>query len=157
VAQELDSRLSLSRLGILEQHLALALFPARTTGMLFSVFGAVGLLLAVSGLFGVIAYSVSRRKREIGIRMALGARQTDVLGMVLRQGMQLIAVGIAAGLMGAFAATRWLRSLLCGISPADPVTFVVVALLLIAVALLACLLAARQAARVDPMEALRYE
>ncbi|HEY3236830.1 MAG TPA: FtsX-like permease family protein, partial [Polyangiaceae bacterium] len=157
VTRALDPRLSLSRLETLDRHLALALFPARTTGLLFSVFGAVALLLAVSGLFGVIAYSVSQRTREIGVRMALGASRRDVVHMVLSQGLRLAALGIGAGLVAALAATRLLRSLLYGVSPLDPATFVAVPLLLVLVSTLACLLPARRAARVDPMEALRYE
>jgi predicted permease len=154
---EIDPRLSFSRLGMLEQHLSLALFPARTTGLLFSVLGAVALLLAVSGLFGVIAYSVSQRVREFGIRIALGAQRGDVVGMVLRQGMWLTGLGVVLGLALSIAATRLLKSLLIGVSSIDPVTFAAVPLLLAAVALLACLLPAWRAARVDPMEALRDE
>jgi predicted permease len=157
VTRALDPRLSLSRLETLDRHLALALFPARTTGLLFSVFGAVALLLAVSGLFGVIAYSVSQRTREIGVRMALGASRGSVVNMVLGQGFRLAGFGIGAGLAAALAATRLLRSLLYGVSPLDPATFIAVPLLLVAVSMLACLLPARRAARVDPMEALRYE
>src|SRR5437016_1032469 len=153
----LDPRLSLSPLETLDRHLALALFPARTTGLLFSVFGAVALLLAVSGLFGVIAYSVSQRTREIGVRMALGASRRNVVNMVLRQGLILAGAGTLIGLAGAFAATRLLRSLLLGVSSMDPITFVMVPLLLLVVALLACLIPARRAARTDPMVALRYE
>src|SRR5262245_11349493 len=153
----LDPRLSLARLETLDRHLALALFPARATGLLFSLSGAVALLFGVLGLFGVIAYSVSQRTREIGIRMALGAQSNDVLSMVLRSGMRLVGAGLVGGFAGAFAATRLLRSLLYGVSPVDPLTFVGVPLLLAGVALLACLLPARRAAKVDPMEALRYE
>ena len=144
VTQELDSRLSLSRLGTLEQHLALALFPTRTTGLLFSLFGAVGTLLAVSGLLGVIAYSVSQRTREIGIRVALGAQRSDVQTMVVRQGMKLVVIGILVGLGGAVAATRLLRNLLFGVSPIDPVTFTLVPMLLVRCGV-ACLLPARTA------------
>jgi predicted permease len=157
VTRELDPRLSLSRLETLDRHLALALFPARTTGLLFSVFGAVALLLAASGLFGVVAYSVSLRRREIGIRMALGARRANVVGMVMRQGMKMAAAGVLLGWAGAFALTRYLRSLLLEISPLDPATFIAVPLLLMVVTLLACLLPARRASRVDPMVALRAE
>jgi ABC-type antimicrobial peptide transport system permease subunit len=141
----------------MEQHLALALFPARTTGLLFSVFGAVAMLLAVSGLFGVVAYSVSQRTREIGIRMALGAQRNDVLRMVLWQGMKLTSTGVVIGLVGALAAAQLLRGLLYGVSPMDLVTFISVPLLLALVALLACYLPARRASKVDPMVALRYE
>jgi putative ABC transport system permease protein len=157
VQHEIDPRLAFSRLGTLEEHLSLALFPARTTGLLFSLFGAVALLLAVSGLFGVIAYSVSRRTREFGIRMALGATRRTVLRIVLQQGLKLAGLGIGIGLVAALAATRLLRSLLYGISPMDPATFVAVPILLTAVSLLACLLPSLRAARVDPVEALRYE
>jgi len=157
VVQELDSRLSLSRLGTLDQHLVLALFPTRTMGLLFSLFGLIAGLLAVSGLFGVIAYSVSQRTREIGIRVALGAQRTDVRAMVLRQGMKLTSIGILVGVAGAVAATRLLRNQLFGVSPIDPVTFTVVPLLLCAVALLACCIPAHRAAKVDPMVALRCE
>ena len=157
VVQELDARLALNRLGTLEQHLALALFPARTTGLLLSIFGAVATLLAISGLFGVIAHSVSQRTREIGIRVALGAKQADVLKMILRQGMKLAGIGIVIGLTGAFALTRLIRTLLYGVGPTDLLTFTAVPTALAAIALLACLLPARRAAKVDPMEALRYE
>ena len=119
--------------------------------------GAVALLLAISGLFGVIAYSVSQRTREIGIRMALGAKRGKVVEMVLRQGMILAGAGTLIGLAGAFAATRLLSSLLLGVGPLDPLTFALVPMLLLVVALLACVIPARRAAKVDPMEALRYE
>jgi predicted lysophospholipase L1 biosynthesis ABC-type transport system permease subunit len=157
VVQELDPSLYLARSGTLEQHVALALFPARATGLLMSVLGAVATLLAVAGLFGVIAYSVSQRTREIGVRMALGAKQAEVLRMVLRQGLKLAGVGILIGLAGALALTRFLGYLLYGIQATDPLTFLVIPLLLATVALLACWLPARRAARVDPMEALRCE
>ncbi|MBX3744797.1 MAG: ABC transporter permease [Verrucomicrobiae bacterium] len=155
--QELDSRLALTTATTLEQHLTLALFPVRTSGMLLGVLGIVALVLAVSGLFGVIAYSVSQRTREVGIRMALGARRSDVQRLVLRQGMRLAGAGIVVGLPGALATTQWLRSLLFGISPTDPLTFLSIPLLLLAVAWSACWLPARRAARVDPMVALRAE
>ena len=153
----LDSRLSLSRLETLDRHLSLALFPARTTGLLLGAFGGVALLLAISGLFGVIAYSVSQRTREIGIRMALGARQIEIVRMVLLQGLWLSGIGAVLGLALAFSVTRFLQSLLLGVSPVDSITFIAVPLLLIVVAIAACLLPARRAARVDPMLALRAE
>jgi ABC-type lipoprotein release transport system permease subunit len=155
--QELDSRLALSSAGTMEQHLTLALFPVRTSGMLLGVLGVVAMVLAVSGLFGVIAYSVSQRTREVGIRMALGAQRRQVRQLVLRQGMKLAFLGVGLGLLAAVGATRMLRNLLFGISPLDPVTFIVIPLLLLLVAWMACWLPARRAALVDPMVALRSE
>ena len=157
VTQELDPRLALTGAATLERHLTLALFPVRTSGMLLGVLGIVALVLAVSGLFGVIAYSVSQRTREIGIRMALGAQRRDVQRLVLLQGMKLAGLGLGLGLIGALAATQLLRNLLFGISPTDPATFLVIPLLLLAVAWFACWLPARRASRVDPMVALRTE
>jgi predicted permease len=156
VTQELDPRLALTGT-TLEQHLSLALFPMRTSGLLLGVMGVVALLLAVSGLFGVIAYSVSQRTRELGIRLALGAQRRDVLRLALRQGMRLAGLGICIGLAGAVAVTHLLRSLLFGVSPLDPVTFLAIPPLLLVVAWFACWLPARRAARVDPIVALRSE
>jgi ABC-type antimicrobial peptide transport system permease subunit len=118
---------------------------------------SVGLMLAALGLYGVLAYSVARRTREIGIRMALGAGRGQVLGMVMREGARLVTLGVAAGLFAAFWLTRFLRSQLFEVEPTDPLLLACVVLLLFAVALLACLLPARRAAATNPMEALRYE
>jgi ABC-type antimicrobial peptide transport system permease subunit len=109
------------------------------------------------GIYGVMAYSVSRRTSEIGIRMALGAHAGDVLGLVLSQGGRLVALGVGAGVGGSLLLTRFLEKLLFGVSPTDPLTFVVVVALLTAIAAAACLLPARRAAQVDPMRALRSE
>jgi predicted permease len=155
--REIDARLALTSATPLEEHLTLALFPVRISGTLLGVLGIAALILAVSGLFGVIAYSVSQRTREVGIRMALGAQRGDVRRLVLRQGLWLAGLGIGIGLPAALAVTRLLQGLLFGISPTDPVTFLVVPLMLLGVACFACWLPARRAARVDPMVALRSE
>ena len=117
----------------------------------------LGLMLAAFGLYGVMAYSVSQRTGEIGLRMALGARQRDVLKLVMGHGVVIILIGLSAGLLGAWAVTRLLSGTLYQVSPDDPATFILVAVLLASVALLACYLPARRATRVDPMVALRQE
>ncbi len=129
----------------------------RAAVALLSVFAAMSLALAAIGLFGLVRYNVTQRVREIGIRMALGAQPRDVLKMVIGQNARLIAAGITAGIVFALMLTRLMGSLLYDVSPADPATYAGMAVLLATVALLACYIPARRAARVDPMNALRQE
>ncbi len=131
--------------------------PRRFYGMLLAVFAAIAVCLAAVGVYGVISYSVSQRRHEIGVRMALGAGRREVLGLVLRQGVSMSAIGIAAGIAGALAVTRLLSNLLYGVRAADPITFAAVSLLLGLVVLAACYVPARRAVRVDPLVALRWE
>lgn len=140
-----------------QQVYSASLGSRRFNVILIGFFGITALLLASAGVFGVMAYSVSRRTREFGVRVALGATSSDVLRMVLGQGMRTILIGVAIGIVGSFALTRTVSSLLFGVTATDPVTFVGVTVLLVAVALLACYIPARRATKVDPMVALRYE
>ena len=138
------------------------LLAAKTASRVFAMrlvglFGAAALLLASLGIYGVIAYAVSQQRRELGIRIALGAAPSTVVRMVLVDGLRLALVGIALGTVGALATSRLLSGLLFGVGANDPSTFVAIALLLVAVALLACWLPARRAAAVDPVAALRAE
>jgi putative ABC transport system permease protein len=139
------------------EHLAAALVPSQVAAGLFGVFGLLALALATFGVYGVVAYTVSRRTHEIGVRMALGARAPDVARLVLFEGMSLVAVGLGAGLLLSLAGTRAVEGALYGVSATDPATFACVTVLLASAALLACLLPARRATKVDPMVALRYE
>ncbi len=153
----LDRDLPLLNVMPMTEAVGFSLIPLRLAASVVGTLGTLGLLLAGIGIFGVVNYSVANRTREIGIRMALGARRSDVLRLIVRQGMTLALVGVALGLAIAFALSRLLVSLLYGISATDPVTFAGIALLLAAVAFLASYIPARRATKVDPMVALRYE
>jgi ABC-type antimicrobial peptide transport system permease subunit len=124
---------------------------------ILGVFACIALLLAAIGIYGVMSYSFSRRIHEIGIRVALGAQSADILSMVLREGMQLVLFGLAAGLVGAVVLTRFLRTLLFDVTSTDPIVFTSIAAMLAAVALFACYIPARRATHVDPLVALREE
>ena len=141
----------------MEERVAVTLETRRFAVVLLSVFGALALLLAAIGLYGVLAFAVTQRTREIGIHMALGARARDVLLMVIKQGMSLVMVGVVLGVGGAYALTRTMRSLLFEVGPTDSLTFLIVPLLLAVVGFIACYVPARRATKVDPLVALRYE
>ena len=155
--QEVDKELPLYDIRSMEQLVSRSVSEPRFNMVLLAVFSFLALALASVGIYGVMAYSVAERTREIGIRMAMGAQRNDVLKLVLRQGTTLIVVGIGLGLLAAFALTRVMASYLFQVSATDPATFAGIALLLSAVALLACYVPARRATKLDPMVALRYE
>jgi predicted permease len=155
--EALDPGLPFLQPRTMAEHMGAAMVAQRIGAILLSVLGTVALALAVVGLYGVMSYAVNQRTRELGIRLALGAGQGQVLRIVLRDGMRLAALGIIIGVLGALGGGRLLASQLFGISPADPVTFTAIAFLLASVALLASYLPARRATKVDPMVALRAE
>ncbi|HEY1897208.1 MAG TPA: ABC transporter permease [Terracidiphilus sp.] len=155
--QVVDPMMAATDVQTIEEYMALPLFPARTTGLLLGASGVLAVVLTAIGLFGVIAYVVSQRTHEIGVRMALGARRTDVMKLVMRQGLYVTMVGLGIGLAAACAAGRLLSPLLYGIGANDPVTLAGVAVGLAVVVMLACYLPARRAMQVDPSVALRYE
>ena len=155
--QEIDKDLPVAEVNTMEQLLSNSLSGRRFNMMLLTIFAIVALLLAAVGIFGVMSYSVSQRTHEIGIRMALGARASEVLSLVLRQGMLVTLVGLVVGVAASLLLTRLMAGLLFEVTPTDPITFVSVSVILAGVALGACFVPARRAARVDPMVALRYE
>jgi predicted permease len=155
--QALDKSLPLLDIRTMKEQASSALSPERMRATLLGAFGLLALTLAAIGIYGLMSYSVNQRTHEIGVRMALGAEQDDVLRLVVGQGMRLTFVGAGIGLVGAFALTRFLRAFLFGVTPTDPIAFVGVSILLTAVALLAGYIPARRATKVGPMVALRYE
>jgi putative ABC transport system permease protein len=156
ILQDLDPEIP-AKFRTFSQVYSASLGSRKFNVILVGFFGITALLLATAGVFGVMAYSVSRRTREIGVRVALGAASGDVLRMVLREGLRTILIGVAAGIAGSLALTRTVESLLFGVTSTDPLTFSAVTLLLVGAALLACYIPARRATRVDPLVALRYE
>jgi predicted permease len=155
--QALDPTLPVFNLMTLSEQKDGSLYSERLAAVLLTLFGLLALLLAAIGLYGVVSYSVTERTRELGIRTALGAQRRDLLKLVVGQGMMLAVIGSVIGVGAAVALTRLIEKLLFGVSPTDPLTFVVIPLLLVGVTLLACWIPARRAAKVDPLVALRHE
>ncbi len=152
-----DGQQPIATIATMDEVIARSVAGRRFNLLLFGSFAAVALLLAAVGVYGVISYTISQRTHEIGVRMALGAKTTDVLRLFIVQGLRLVAAGVLIGLAGSFALTRMMKDLLFGVSATDPLTFAIIPMVLIAVALVACWIPARRATRVDPMIALRHE
>jgi len=157
VVRDIDNHISITYEKTVAQHLAFALWPSWMGAVLLGSLGILALVLASVGVYGVMAYSVSQRTRELGIRMALGAQSSQVLRLVLRQGMLLAAIGLIIGLIAAFGSTRLASTLLYGVNPSDPLIFTAVTVLLAGAAFAACYLPARRAVKIDPVVALRFE
>jgi putative ABC transport system permease protein len=155
--QAIDPDLPVRDIMTLDDQLALGRWPLRVFGSMFGIFAGIALLLATVGLYAVVAYGVNQRTQEIGVRVALGASATNILRMVFNSGMRQAAIGLVLGLAAAFGVTRVLSTILVGVSPTDPLTFGIVAVLLLASAVLGCTIPARRAMRVDPAVALRHE
>jgi len=157
VVNEVDKSVPVSSVKTMDHIVSESITQPRFNLFLLGLFSAVAMLLSAAGIYGVTAYTVTQRTHELGIRLALGAQVRDVMRMILGQGMAVIGVGLVLGLASAFALMRLLRSLLFGVGENDPVTFVVITLVLLLVALVACYIPARRATKVDPLTALRYE
>ena len=153
----LDKDLPVYRVTTMEQLVASSLAQRQFSTLLLGVFALIALLLAAVGLYGVTAYSVTQRTHEIGLRVALGAQRSDVLKLVVGQGMVLTVIGVAIGLASAAVLTRVMSTMLFGVAATDRTTFIAVSLVVVIVALLACYIPARRATKVDPLVALRYE
>lgn len=157
IVREIDPSLPVYNIRTMSSLVTLSIADRQLAAVLLTIFAAVALALASVGIYGVMSYAVSQRTHEIGIRMALGAGQGQVLGMVVRQGMALVGLGLLIGIVGSYGMTRWLESVLFNVSATDPMVFLAIPVILAVVALLASYIPARRAARVDPMVALRYE
>ncbi len=155
--REVDDNLPITDVKTQVAQSSEALLQERLFASLLSFFGGLAVLLAAVGLYGVMAYSVAQRTQEIGIRMALGAQTSNVLRLVIWQGMKLVVIGLVIGALGAYALKQVIESQLYGVKANDPITLAVVGVLLLLIALVACYIPARRAAKVDPMVALRYE
>jgi putative ABC transport system permease protein len=154
---KVDSQLPVTRVKTMNDVSAASFAARRFNMLLLAIFAGLALALGAVGIYGVMSYAVTQRTQEIGIRMALGARATDVLKLVIKNGLALTLIGIVIGVAGAFGLTRLLTALLFGVSPTDKPTFIAVSVILAFVALVACYLPARRATKVDPLVALRYE
>lgn len=157
VVQQLDPQLAVNNIATMEQQLSGSVARPRFYAVTLGMFAVVAVLLAAIGIGGIMAYSVSHSTREIGIRIALGAEPWAILALVLRQAIVLSLIGIGVGLIGAVALARYLTALLFGLTPLDPMTFVVASAIFAFVSILSCYLPARRATSVDPLVALRYE
>jgi predicted permease len=155
--RDIDPTLAVFDVRTMDTHLSQALFLPRVAAFLFGLAGCMGLLISTIGIYGVVSFAVARRTKEIGIRMALGAKRAQVLGMVLKQGFMLTVSGAALGLGVSLALSRMAASLLYGVSPTDTLTFILVPIFLLLIALMACLAPAQRAASLNPIRALRYE
>jgi putative ABC transport system permease protein len=153
----MDAELPVYKAQRMEEYVATSVAQRRFTSLLCAIFAGAGLVLAVVGLFGVMSYSVAQRTHEIGVRVAVGAAKTDILRLILGEGMGITLAGVGVGLLGAIALSGVVKSQLFGVQANDPLTFMGVVVVLGLVALLACYIPARRATRVDPMVALRYE
>jgi putative ABC transport system permease protein len=154
---DVDPQIAVTHVVTLEQARTESTTSPRVTASLLGIFGGLALVIAATGIGGIMALAVSQRVREIGIRIALGAQPSKILGMILGQGLLLAALGVGIGLVGALAVTGLVKSLLFEVTPTDPATFVGVAVVLVAAAIMASYLPARRAAAIDPIEALRTE
>jgi putative ABC transport system permease protein len=155
--QAIDPLLPVYNLRTLSEQKDGSIYAERAVAAVLTLFAGLALIVAAIGIYGVLSYAVSERTREMGIRLAHGARTWDVLSLIVGQGMRLTMAGLVIGLAGAFALTRLIQRLLYGVSPSDPLTFALIPLLLAGVALLACALPAWRATRVDPLTSLRHE